>query len=74
MSTVPLAQAAERLACSPEHLMRMARKGEVPGAKIGRTWVFLEEDLSALVRSRTPVHIELVPAKRGRRRNTLPRI
>jgi hypothetical protein len=52
--------------------MRLARTGEVSGAKVGRQWVFTQDALSALVAKRTVVHIE--PARRGRRRNEVPRI
>lgn len=69
---IPLTEAAQRLACSREHLMRLARSGQLPGAKIGRTWVFLPEALEALVRARTPV--KLKPAKKGRRRNPLVKL
>lgn len=69
---IPLHEAAQRLNCSPEHLMRLARRGEVVGAKVGRSWTFLEDDLAALVRSRAVVKIN-VPA-RGRRRNKVPRL
>lgn len=72
---IPLTEAAQRLGCSREHLMRLARRGEVSGAKVGREWVFLEENLRELVARRTPIRIEnFAPAKRGRRRKELPRI
>jgi hypothetical protein len=60
------------LSCSREHLMRMARRGEVAGAKVGREWVFTQEALSELVARRTVVRIQ--PTKRGRRRNEVPRL
>lgn len=69
---IPLHEAAQRLNCSPEHLMRLARRGEVQGAKIGRSWTFLEEDLLALVRQRAIVHV--APPARGRRRNKMPNL
>jgi hypothetical protein len=31
-----------------------ARAGVIPGAKVGRAWVFLEDDLAAYLRSRYP--------------------
>lgn len=72
---IPITEAANRLGCSREHLMRLARRGEVAGAKVGKQWVFLEENLRALVQVRTPIKIEhLAPVKRGRRRNNIPRI
>lgn len=52
--------------------MRLARRGEVQGAKVGRELVFTHEALSDLLAQRTVVRIQ--PAKRGRRRNEVPRI
>ena len=72
MFVIPLSEAAQMLACSREHLMRLARRGEVHGAKVGREWVFTYEALSALVAQRTVVRIQ--PAKRGGRRNEVPKI
>lgn len=72
LSIIPLSEAAKALGCSREHLMRLARRGKVQGAKIGREWVFTHDALSALVAQRTVVRIQ--PAKRGRRRNEVPRI
>lgn len=65
-------EAAKMLACSREHLMRLARRGELTGAKIGREWVFSQEALAELVRKNTVIKIQ--PAVRGRRRNEVPRI
>lgn len=72
MFVIPLSEAAQMLACSREHLMRLARRGEVQGAKIGREWVFTHDVLSTLVAQRTIVHIQ--PAKKGGRRNEVPGI
>jgi len=73
MSTlIPLDEAARQLNCSPTHLMRLARRREVPGAKVGKKWTFLQDDLVELVRRRTQV--QLADAKRGRRRNEAPRL
>lgn len=66
MSFIPLSEAAQMLACSREHLMRLARTGELAGAKVGREWVFTHDALS------TVIHIQ--PAKKGRRRNEVPRL
>lgn len=72
MSFIPLSEAAQMLACSREHLMRLARTGELAGAKVGREWVFTHDALSTLIAKRTIIHIQ--PAKKGRRRNEVPRI
>lgn len=71
---IPLTQAAAQAGCSREHLMRAARRGELPGAKVGREWSFTPEALRDFHAARTPVRVELEPVKPGRRRNAIPRI
>jgi excisionase family DNA binding protein len=51
MVTLGLQEAAAFLRCHPEELRRRAKAGLIPGAKVGRAWVFLEDDLAAYVRS-----------------------
>src|SRR5258708_12472331 len=51
MRTFGLKEAAAFLRCPPEELRRRTKAGLVPGAKVGRAWVFLEEDLAAYLRS-----------------------
>ncbi len=51
MKTLGLQQAAAFLHCHPEELRRRAKTGAIPGAKVGRAWVFLEDDLAAYLRS-----------------------
>src|SRR5262245_484025 len=51
MNTFGLKQAAAYLRIHPEELRRRAKAGSVPGAKVGRAWVFLEEDLAGYLRS-----------------------
>jgi len=43
--TFDLGEAADFLKVNPCTAQEMAASGELPGAKIGRAWVFLEEDL-----------------------------
>ena len=52
LRTFNLAAAAEFLHMSAEELRQRAKAGQLPGAKIGRRWVFLEDDLVAHVRAR----------------------
>jgi excisionase family DNA binding protein len=52
MNTLTLNQAAEFLKIHPQTLRARALSGELPGAKIGKSWVFIEEDLAAVIRSR----------------------
>jgi hypothetical protein len=51
METLDLDAAARLLLLHPEELRRRAALGLVPGAKIGRRWVFVRDDLVAFVRS-----------------------
>lgn len=48
--TIGVQEACQLLRISPDALMRKARRGIVPGAKVGREWVFIEADLLALIR------------------------
>jgi len=51
MRTFTLRKAAAFLHIHPEELRQRAKAGRIPGAKVGRAWVFLEEDLISFVRS-----------------------
>lgn len=45
MRTLDLQQAAVFLKMHPEEVRRRARLGQLPGAKPGKSWVFIEDDL-----------------------------
>ena len=49
--TLDLIEAAHLLRLHPEELRQRAKAGKIPGAKVGRRWVFLREDLVQYVRS-----------------------
>ena len=49
--TLTLKEAAAFLKMHPEALRRKAKTGKIPGAKPGKSWVFLEEDLVEYLRS-----------------------
>jgi hypothetical protein len=51
MDTLDTEQAAAFLRIHPVTLKAKARGGEIPGAKIGRRWVFLQIDLVAYLRA-----------------------
>jgi excisionase family DNA binding protein len=53
MKTLDLQEAAQFLRLHPDTLRRRALAGEIPGAKPGKLWVFLEEDLAAYLRKIT---------------------
>lgn len=48
--TMGIEEAAQLLRMSEDALMRKARIGKVPGAKMGRRWVFVQADLVELIR------------------------
>jgi excisionase family DNA binding protein len=51
MRTLTLEEAAALLKMTPEGLRIKASKGEVPGAKPGKRWVFKEDDLDQYLQS-----------------------
>ena len=51
MKTLSLKEAAELLKCNPEVLRQKAKAGIVPAAKPSKSWVFIEDDLVAYIRS-----------------------
>ena len=51
MHTLDLTQAALFLKMHPEEVRRRAKLGLLPGAKPGKAWVFLEDDLAEYLRS-----------------------
>lgn len=51
VASLDLYQAADFLKMHWQTLRAKAKAGEVPGAKIGKRWVFLEEDLATHVRT-----------------------
>lgn len=56
MNTLDLDQAAQFLRLNPSTLQARAKAGIISGAKIGREWVFIEDDLVAYIRSQYPAN------------------
>lgn len=52
MKTFDLIECAEFLKVDRTTVLKLAGSGEIPGAKIGRAWVFLEDDVVAFLRRR----------------------
>ncbi len=63
--TLDLYETADFLKVSPATAQEMAATGELPGAKIGRAWVFLLDDLVDWLR-------EQVKIQRGERKERRP--
>ena len=43
--TLDVAEVAALLRAEAETIMQLARRGELPGTRIGKSWVFLREDV-----------------------------
>lgn len=66
--TLSLEEAADFLGANKETIRRRAAAGEIPGAKVGKSWRFLQTDLVTYLRS-----LYSVGASQGvshRRKNT----
>jgi excisionase family DNA binding protein len=50
--TLNIKEVAAMLEAEPETVMQLARRGELPGTRIGKSWVFLLEDVLAFLRKR----------------------
>ncbi len=51
MKTLLLTEAANFLKMHPEEVRRRAKSGKLPGAKLGKCWVFILDDLVEHIRS-----------------------
>jgi len=56
MRTLNIDEAALLLKLHPEELRRRAKLGVLPAAKIGRSWVFIENDLVTFIRQQYSVN------------------
>ncbi|MCX7116378.1 MAG: helix-turn-helix domain-containing protein [Legionellales bacterium] len=52
MKTLDINQAAQFLGAHKETIRRLVAGGQLPGVKIGRSWVFLEQDLVMHIRNK----------------------
>ena len=57
-TTFDLQQCADFLKVHPDTLLGLANSGVLPGAKIGRAWVFLEDDVVTYLREQIAVQVE----------------
>jgi hypothetical protein len=69
MRTFSLTEAAAFLRMHPEELRRRAKIGAIPGAKAGRAWVFIDEDLAAYLRSLYPERRQALQVSLGKKLN-----
>jgi excisionase family DNA binding protein len=59
--TIGLDGAAQLLRCNPDTVRKLAKAGELPGTKVGRSWVFYTDSLIEWLNAR----IEAGTASRG---------
>jgi excisionase family DNA binding protein len=52
VKTLDLREASAFLKMHPQTVRRLALKGDLPAAKPGKCWLFIEEDLASWLRSR----------------------
>ncbi|MDP3559381.1 MAG: helix-turn-helix domain-containing protein [Legionellaceae bacterium] len=52
MKTFNINQAAEFLGAHKETVRRLVANGHLPGVKIGRSWLFIEQDLVIHIRNK----------------------
>lgn len=74
-ATLSLSQTAQHLNASPSHVSKLARDGDLPGCKVGKSWVFRMSDIDAYLQSKIDAQAALrrmVTAKPGRARRKLP--
>ena len=57
MKTLILEEAAQFLHLHPVTLQRMAQRGDVPAAKAGKRWIFVEIDLVDYLRAQYPSRV-----------------
>lgn len=65
MHTLDLKQAAAFLKMHPVTLQGKAKSGEIPGAKPGKSWVFIDEDLAQYIRSQYTEHGKRIASQNG---------
>lgn len=51
-------ECAALLRCTPEQVEELARKGEIPGFKVGRPWLFVRADLLAYLATKARMEAE----------------
>lgn len=50
--TISAAEVAVLLSCTEEQAEELTRKGEIPGTKFGKSWIYVRSDLLAYVAER----------------------
>ncbi|MDV6344783.1 helix-turn-helix domain-containing protein [Nitrosomonas sp. Is37] len=69
MKTLNLEEAAQFLKLHPEEVRRRVKAGIIPGAKLGKRWAFIDDDLAAYMRLLYPTPRQALQV--GHREKTL---
>lgn len=56
--TITADQCAELLRCTTDQVEELTRKGELPGIKIGRSWIYVKADLLDYLAARARTEAE----------------
>lgn len=67
--TIGSEDCAKLLRCTPEQVEELARAGEIPGLKLGRSWLFVRADLLAYLAEKAR---EEAQQRRARRQPAAP--
>ena len=62
--TIDSTACAALLHCTPEQVEELARAGEIPGLKFGRSWLFVRADLLAYLAEKARLEAQERRAKR----------
>lgn len=62
--TINSDECAKLLHCTPEQVEELARAGEIPGLKLGRSWLFVRADLLAYLAEKAREEAQRRRAKR----------
>ena len=68
METMGSDECAALLRCTPEQVEELARAGEIPGLKFGRSWLFVRADLLAYLAEKA--RLEAVERRSKRQRDS----
>ena len=68
MTTLTADDCATLLNCSKSQVHRLVRRGEIPGVKVGRGWVFIEADIVEWLREKSKHKPVAPPRQAGRPR------
>lgn len=62
--TIDSEDCAKLLHCTPEQVEELARAGDIPGLKLGRSWLFVRSDLLAYLAEKAREEAQQRRAKR----------